>query len=315
MIVAGSIVVTVVVPALIAVTTAAPTAWSDRSFVLSVLASIGVVILLAIVTGRAASRAVLRPLVATAERLEAVARGELPATVKEPGATEIARIERTVLAIVEAAWARERRYATAVGALAHDVRLSLAAVKGAIQNPPGPDSMTSVTLSGTVAAEVACELARLQTMTSDLVVLMRPLRQDVADEGVSIGFIVGEVSRAVGMSTAHAIDVKVTKEFSRALPRSLLERLFRNLLENAARAARSRVAIEVLEGLVVVADDGPGLPGHMYRADEQQRPSPARGDAHHGFGFEIACRLAELCGGKIVVERATATGTTILVYI
>ena len=313
-IVAAAVFVAVFVPASIAVTIAAPGAWRDASFLWSAVLATLAVVVVAWLAGRATARAVLEPLRRTVGRLEAVASGERVAVRTTGGAAEIARIEQAVMAVVDAAWERERRYSTTVGALAHDVRLSLAAVKGVLDPQVHGEEGFGLTLSHSVANAVREEIERLQAMTSDLVVLMRP-RSDVSTSVAQpVGPIVLEVARAVTAATGREIVVNVTKEFHRSVPRQIIERVFRNLLQNAATAARQHVVVEVLEGLVTISDDGPGLPGRVQADGVAQNPSH-RAKPQHGFGFDIACRLAELAGGKVVVEHTSAVGTRVLVYV
>jgi signal transduction histidine kinase len=86
-----------------------------------------------------------------------------------------------------------------------------------------------------------------------------------------------------------------------------------NLLDNACKWARSRVAVsssiddDVL--VIVVDDDGPGLDPSMraqvlqrgVRADERVRGS--------GLGLAIVSDLAELYGGSIALETSPHGGT------
>ncbi len=311
LIVAASIVAAVLGPAFVAVSIASPAAWRDGQFIALVVVSVLIIVMLATVVGRAVARQVLEPLHRTTLRLEGVARGELPAQPNVGGVVEIARIEEIVLAVVKAAWERERRYSTAVGTLAHDVRLSLAAVQAAMASARSETVVGGVTLEQDVADAVAAEIDRVQVMTSDLVVLMRP-RLRVLDDAVAIGRLASEVALAVETASGRHVEVHITKDFERAQPRIIVDRLLRNLVENAAKAARSRVTISVFEGLVTISDDGPGLPQHVF--GDAPPTADASGPAH-GYGFEIACRLAESCGGRVVVERAASTGSTVLVYI
>lgn len=319
LIVAAAVFVAVFLPASVAVIVGAPGAWTDQSFVVSAVLAALAVVVVAWLAGRAAARVVLEPLRRTIGRLEAVASGERAAVPPSGGATEIGRIEEAVMEIVDSAWERERRYATTVGALAHDVRLSLAAVKGVMDPLVLDDEGASVTLSSSVARAVREEIERLQAMTSDLVVLMRP-RVDAPDAGsMPVSPIVLEVARAVMVTTGREIVVNVTKEFDRPLPRQVVERLFRNLLQNAATAARERVVVEVLEGLVTISDDGPGFGGRSgpwHGSRDLHRHQPVySAQPQHGFGFDIACRLAELAGGKVVIEHSSSAGTRLLVYV
>jgi len=92
-----------------------------------------------------------------------------------------------------------------------------------------------------------------------------------------------------------------------------LDEMLGNLLDNACKWARSRVAISSsIDGahvVIAVDDDGPGLDPSMravvlqrgVRADEQVRGS--------GLGLAIVSDLAELHGGSVALETSPLGGT------
>jgi signal transduction histidine kinase len=95
-----------------------------------------------------------------------------------------------------------------------------------------------------------------------------------------------------------------------------LERAVGNLLDNAARHARSRVVVtlEEVEGwaMAVVADDGPGIaPRDSDRVFERfTRLDDARsaGSGGAGLGLPIARDIAERHGGTLCLELAGSGG-------
>jgi len=80
--------------------------------------------------------------------------------------------------------------------------------------------------------------------------------------------------------------------------RLLVERALANLLENALRHAKSRVRLRVGEGVLLVEDDGAGLPLPL---EALARPflqgEGRRGSA--GLGLYTAKRVAEAHGGRL----------------
>lgn len=95
----------------------------------------------------------------------------------------------------------------------------------------------------------------------------------------------------------------------------LLSSVFSNLLRNAVVHNRGdeptvRVRTSVGEDTVTVrvADDGPGIPGHV-RAE----PFTAAEGKDHGFGLYLVGTLTERYGGTVEIERTGEDGTTIAV--
>ncbi|MHA6717843.1 sensor histidine kinase [Sphingomonas sp. RS6] len=90
------------------------------------------------------------------------------------------------------------------------------------------------------------------------------------------------------------------------------DELVGNLIDNAVRHARVRVAIAVWrEGRTIginVADDGPGIPPEAReRATAPGVRLDERGDGH-GFGLAIARELAALYGGTLTLDEADQGG-------
>ena len=110
-----------------------------------------------------------------------------------------------------------------------------------------------------------------------------------------------------------AIDTDVSPAHEIRGRREDLDEMLGNVLDNACKWARSRVAIsssiEVAWVIISVDDDGPGLDASMrarvlqrgVRADQQVRGS--------GLGLAIVSDLAELYGGSVTLETSPLGGT------
>ena len=119
--------------------------------------------------------------------------------------------------------------------------------------------------------------------------------------------VVRALHRGGGVAvTAELADVSV------AVDAADLDELAGNLIDNAARHARSLVSVAaVREGAMVrlsVTDDGPGIPA----ADRARATDPGvrldeRGDGH-GFGLAIVRDLAALYGGRLALGEADGGG-------
>jgi signal transduction histidine kinase len=88
-----------------------------------------------------------------------------------------------------------------------------------------------------------------------------------------------------------------------------LERVLRNLVDNAGRHAKSRVTITLAasggQAVLSVQDDGPGIPAEdrervfdrFVRLDDDR----AREDGGSGLGLAIAAEIARTHGGTLSV--------------
>lgn len=101
-------------------------------------------------------------------------------------------------------------------------------------------------------------------------------------------------------------------ELSVAVDAADLDELVGNLIDNAARHARSAVRITAVRdgafAVLRVSDDGPGIPA----ADRARATDPGvrldeRGDGH-GFGLAIVRDLAALYGGRLELGEADGGG-------
>lgn len=314
--VAGGVTAALVIPTAAVVSVLEPGFWSDGRFVSAFAGAAVSIMAVAALVAQVATKGIVGPLKSAIDRLEAVAIGDDdPPRRRAPTVPELERLDALVDQLVENAWDRERRFTVAVGALAHDARASLSAVhqvlraaqRGTTAERPEvrfPPGVTELLLS---------EIERLQALTTDLVMIMRP--QPVAGgEVLVVDEVVREVADSVASATSVPVSVVVTKSFERRGARLVLDRLLRNVIENAAKAARNNVTIEVLEGLVIVNDDGGGMPEEVAVGRSVGRRAQT-GAVAHGFGLEIAQRLAGLLGGRLVIERTGPSGTTVLVYV
>jgi len=208
---------------------------------------------------------------------------------------------------VARAEAAQRRF---VSDASHELRSPVAAVRQhaevALAHPGRADAQA---LAGTVHDEAV----RMQRLVDDLLLLAR------ADEGAPVALrrpvdlddLVLEELRRLRAATGLRIDGTAVGAARVAGDEDALRRLVRNLGENAARHARTRVAFTLADpgdGRVrlVVEDDGPGIPAadrarvfeRFVRLDE----SRSRGAGGAGLGLAIVAEVAAAHGGSVRVE-------------
>lgn len=251
----------------------------------------------------------MKPIAVLTERLEHVAEhGDDLTPAAVPPFEEVRRVVATVNKLTGASRRREHQLATAVGALAHDVRTNLRSVLTVFrQSRVAADG--EARMESSTADVVERELEKTSLLASDLVLMLRaPERASHRMPAVDVAAVVRDVSEAVRSTTTKDIDVFVERDFERAVDVVTLERGLRNLIDNAARVAATQVIVTVFEGLIVIADDGPGFPAGR----EGPAHAPSSG---HGYGFDIARSLIARLGGRVTIERSGADGTKVLVYV
>ena len=242
----------------------------------------------------------------TADRLDR--RVDVP-----PSGDEIAALASTMnrmLDRLDAAATAQRRF---VSDASHELRSPLATIRQHAELAQLHPEATSV---DDFAGVVHDEGLRMQELVDALLLLARlderaALQRDEIDLD---DLALAEVKRlrtggvAVDASGVHAARVRGDAR--------LLGRLLRNLADNAARHARSAIAIGVIERdgqvLLTVDDDGAGIPGEereriferFVRLDEAR----ARDAGGSGLGLAIVRAIANAEGGSVRVEDSPLGG-------
>jgi signal transduction histidine kinase len=198
--------------------------------------------------------------------------------------------------------AREREARFAAEA-AHELRTPLARIASVAQSARGAGD------AGTrddALARIAATAVEASATIGDLLALVREERvAPRLSEPVDLGALArAAVDGARRDGLRH--DAEITGESWVEGDERRLRRLVENLLENAARHARTLVRVRVVpDGTRValsVEDDGPGVPPEMreriferfVRADDDERGS--------GLGLAICRAIARAHGGDVVLE-------------
>lgn len=174
------------------------------------------------------------------------------------------------------------------------------------------------TVDAELAADLSAEIDRMQALVTDLLFLARhdeaapPARTEEVDlDQVAVTAIRG-LGGEIHIDSSGITPARVIGDPDR------LEQMVRNLVENAARHAASRVWVETSEsgGLatVTISDDGPGIPaGDTERVFERfvrLDASRARGTGGTGLGLAVARAIARDHGGDLLLGESTHAGAT-----
>jgi two-component system heavy metal sensor histidine kinase CusS len=262
---------------------------------------------------------------AIAAAARSVAGGDLSARVAVPrGTDEVSRLASDVNRMIEQLSGLVASQREFIAHAAHELRSPLTTLYGelqlALRRERDADGYRG-------AIEEALDSAtRLKTLAEDLLALAR-IGSTVADSGelVSPRTAVEEAVRTVA-SEAQARDVRLAIDGDARVvsgrPQDL-ERLFRNLVENAVRHSPPGAAVEVRlrdtneHVVVTVSDEGRGVPD----GDRERIFEPFFRGAHEsvndvpgvGLGLAIARKIASAHGGALELGPARDRGAQFVV--
>ena len=213
---------------------------------------------------------------------------------------------------------------TFLQAVSHDLRTPLAAILGLAVTLEGQPDLRSEE-SRDLAARISMNARKLDRIVSDLLDLDR-ISRGILEPNLRAIDLAELVRRVVSESDLPAdrpteLELEpVTIEVDAAK----IERILENLLSNAARHTPSgsriwvRVGPEAGGALLIVADDGPGVPPE-HREDIFQPFGQGAGAPGHspgvGIGLAVVSRFAELHGGRAWVEQREGGGASFRVFL
>jgi signal transduction histidine kinase len=277
--------------------------------------SIGLPIMVALVAFVAwwlAGRA-LRPVEAVrAEVADIAGHEDLGRRVPEPaGADELARLARTMNAMLdrlEAAAQRQRKF---VADASHELRSPVTSARTQLEvdlaHPLGAD------WAGT-ASGVLADLGRVEHLIGDLLAVARSevSALPASPEDVDLGALVREEVQRARLGSRVDIDTTGVSALTLQGDPAGLRRAVSNLLDNACRHARSQVTVSLRDDAgaveLAVADDGAGIaPDDRERVFERfTRLDAARNRDQGGTGLGLAIVRATVVahGGTVRVQDA-----------
>ncbi|MFK0251310.1 sensor histidine kinase [Amycolatopsis azurea] len=264
------------------------------------------VLITALAAWLAAGRA-LRPVEAIRRELAEVSGTRLDRRVPvPPSRDEVARLATTTNATLDRlqqAYDQQERF---VADASHELRSPLANLRTGLEV-----ALTHADRADwpAVARQSLLDVQRLQRITADLLQLAVDPAEIPAPEGVvDLADVVGEqvAERALEPGPAVVSDVDGPMPVSGEPVQ--LERLLRNLLDNAVRHARSTVTVrlsrEAGEAVLEVIDDGPGIPAadreRVFDRFARLDDARARDAGGTGLGLTLARDIAVRHGGSLL---------------
>lgn len=277
------------------------------------LAGLAVVVAAAALVGLVLARRFLAPLDRLRQAVVDVD-ATAPAAVELPARTGLEEIDalRTALSSLltrlDGELARARRFAAHA---AHELRTPLARMltelELAVEVATTPEHADTL-------GKVQRSTERLIGLTERLLLLATPHDSLAVAQATSMTQLVEDLG--LRRPPAEVARLVLETDASDGLVRGdvvLLGMLLDNVVDNALKFSSGPVRVRVHEDgddvLVVVDDQGPGLPTESTELFEPFRRGPAM--AHlpgHGLGLALVAHIARTCGGKVWFEQGRPVG-------
>jgi signal transduction histidine kinase len=292
----------------------------NSEFVRHLLIGLPIILVLAaaavwLVVGRA-----LRPVERIRHAVTDITSADLSQRVPEPGtADEIGHLAHTMndmLTRLDDAAQRQRRF---VADASHELRSPLAAIRTTLDvGLAHPDRAPWPT----IAERAAQQSTRLEGLIQQLLLLAKADEQQLSaqQQQVDVGALLRDV---VADAPAHHLDIDLDTApgVETVGNPDHLQRLFRNIFDNAVRYAHRRVLItarSIVDGVrVEIDDDGPGIPpadrDRVFNRFVRLDRSRERSTGTTGLGLAIAHEIAVAHHGHIAIADNPTGGARVVV--
>lgn len=297
-----------------------------RSTVTTVVLALGAASPIIVAVSAAATyllvRRSLRSVDAIRSRVADISTSDLTERVPVPESRdEIAALAETMnemLARIEAGHTAQQRF---VGDASHELRSPLTAIISALEVAVAHPELLDRDLA---ADTLIPEAHRMQALVEDLLLLARADERGlvVRREDVDLDDLVAAEAERLRRETSLVVDTNLTP--TRVVgDASALSRVLRNLLDNAARHAVSRVEVGVQpcgdDAVVTAADDGPGIPvadrARVFDRFVRLDPDRSRSGGGAGLGLAIVREIAAAHHGNVAIDDRPGGGTRITVQL
>ena len=274
-------------------------------FILYPLLLLLVGILVWVMTGRA-----LEPVEKIRAEVEGISGANLHSRVYVPPTRdEIAKLASTMNEMLDRLETSSERMREFVSDASHELKSPIASIRAELEVSLLHPEATEMPAALMAALD---EAGRMQRIVEDLLTLAKIDEKVIHPkfENVDIDEIVAAEARRIRLQQGKAIDASNVGAARIVADSDQIFRVVRNLLENAARHAKSKVSVSlrVVDSMVElrICDDGPGIPAEMkdkiferfHRVDEDR----SRNSGGSGLGLAIVASLVKLHNGTVGVS-------------
>jgi signal transduction histidine kinase len=268
-----------------------------------------------LVVGRA-----LRPVEKIRHAVTDITSADLTQRVPEPGtADEIGNLAHTMndmLTRLEAAASKQRRF---VADASHELRSPLAAIRTTLEVGLAHPDRAPWPI---IAARAAQQSARLEDLIQQLLLLAKADERLLAagQQPVDVPRLLRQIRDSVALGPRD-FDIETSPDAIVMGNPDHLQRLLRNVVDNAIRYADSHVVIRVAsdrdEVTITVDDDGPGVPeaerDRVFDRFVRLNAGRDRGSGTTGLGLAIALEIARAHHGSITIDQSPSGGARVMI--
>ncbi|MDR3400250.1 MAG: ATP-binding protein [Pandoraea sp.] len=257
-----------------------------------------------------------RPIARVAQAARVIARGRRPALLPEQGPHELRDLTHAFNDMAKRLAEAEDNQAIMLAGIAHDLKSPLTRLRlraDLIDNDNSRDGFVRDIASINHIVQQFLAYARDEADTSPLVSVDAFLREQFPaedDDGVTASPATAEPDADASLFVCH---LRAGPDFR--LPRTLLDRVMSNLVDNALEHGEPPVRLatwcEAAEGCIEVSDCGAGIPEDQVAL--AMRPfvrldASRGGEGHCGLGLSLVGRLVEGLGGSVRLDKSSGGG-------
>ena len=262
----------------------------------------------------------LRSVDAIRSQVAAISASDLSERVPvPPTGDEIAALASTMnemLERIETGHSAQRQF---VGDASHELRSPLATIIATLEVIDAhPELLTTALATDTLLPEAH----RMRDLVEDLLLLARADEQALVPrrETVHVDDMADAEAARIRTETALRVHTDIGAAVVNADPRALA-RVLRNLLDNAARHARTRIDIETRtdesNAILVVGDDGPGVPtedrARVFDRFVRLDADRSRHSGGAGLGLAIVAEIVAAHRGTVRLDERPGGGARVTV--
>jgi two-component system, OmpR family, sensor histidine kinase MprB len=248
----------------------------------------------------------------TAAAADVAATGRLDTAVSATGTDETAQLATAFNGMLAALAASKAQQHQLVQDAGHELRTPLTSLRTNVSLLQRYESLDGPQRAQ-VLADIDSESRELTALVNELVQLATESRADEPSQTMRLGDVVEGAAERVRRRTGR--DVLVTADDSTAVLRpSAVDRAVHNIIDNAAKfAPTGPIEITVRDGVVTVADRGPGItPAEAERLfDRFYRTDTMRATPGSGLGLAIVNEIVVQHGGSVFARPGEVGGAVI----